>query len=84
MLLISYDADAKKWFVVSYSTRGHFIVSESASGPNDVKQKWVNIYPVDPNAEQGTFIMRDTSYETFDAYKDNGNRVILHTSCAKH
>ncbi len=82
-LLIEYSTESRKWFIISFSSLGHFLASESSSGPNAMKQTWVNIYPVDPSAEPGVIMMRDNSYETFDAYKANGKRITLHTVCAR-
>ena len=83
VLLLTYDSKAKRWFIVSYSTTGHFIVSNSAAGPQASRQTWVNLHPVDPKAEPGTIVMSATTWDTYDADTDSGKRVTYRNLCKR-
>lgn len=83
VMLLAYNARAKKWFIDSYSNGGDMILSNSTAGPDQRRQTWINIYPVRPTQAPGTIDMGDTTWDTYDAWTDHGKRVTAHTSCRK-
>ena len=83
VMLVTYSRHAKKWLIDSYSNRGGVILSNSAAGPDQRRQTWINIYPVDPAQEPGTIVMGETTWNTYDAWTAHGKRITAHTSCKK-
>lgn len=83
VMLVTYDRHGKEWLIDSYSDGGHMILSKSSAGPDDARQTWTNIYPVNPNQEPGTIVMSDATWDTYDAWTDGGKRITAHTSCKK-
>jgi hypothetical protein len=83
VMLVTYNQSAKKWFIDSYSNRGSMILSQSSAGPDQRRQTWTNIYPVNPAQEPGTIVMGETTWVTFDAWTTHGKRITAHTSCKK-
>lgn len=83
VMLVTYDQHAKKWFIDSYDKLGGMILSNSTAGPDQRRQTWINIYPVNPAQEPGTIVMGDASWDTYDAWTARGKRITAHTSCKK-
>jgi hypothetical protein len=83
VMLVTYNHGAKKWFIDSYSNRGGMILSNSTAGPDQRRQTWNNIYPVNPAQEPGTIVMGDMTWDTYDAWTAHGKRITAHTSCKK-
>jgi hypothetical protein len=81
--LTSYDSKAKQWFIVSYDTKGRFLISHGSAAPNATRQTWNDAYPVDPAREPGTIVMGATTFDAYNTFKDHGKRVTFHTACKK-
>jgi hypothetical protein len=83
VMLVTYNQSAKKWLIDSYSDVGGMILSNSTAGPDQRRQSWINIYPVNPAQEPGTIVMGYTTWNTYDAWTVHGKRITAHTSCKK-
>ena len=83
VMLVTYNEGAKRWIIDSYSNTGGVILSNSAAGPDQRRQTWINIFPVNPALEPGTIVMGDTTWNTYDAWTANEKRMTAHTSCKK-
>lgn len=82
-MLVTYNERVRKWFIDSYSKGGGMILSNSSAGPDQRRQTWTNIYPVNPAREPGTIVMGDTTWNTYDAWRAKGKRITAHTACRK-
>ena len=83
VMLVAYNAHARKWFIDSYSAGGGMILSTSSAGPDATRQTWTNIYPVDPNQAPGTIVATANTWQTYDSWMTKGKRVTEHNACKK-
>lgn len=83
VMLVTYDHDAKKWFIDSYGPGGKFILSTSSAALDAPRQTWTNIYPVNPEQGPGTIVQSATTWDTYDEWTARGKRVTLHNACKK-